>query len=438
VVAPACLTIILAVVANSPATAQQDTIPQDAVPRDTIRTAPDTIRTHFNSLERDLVGNALLNDAFPGSWGIPGTNSRIGVFGFIKVDYLQDIRPNNNQFEFTIPTIPLKGTPESNLGGRANIHAKQSRMQIDLRNITAQGKPMQAFVSWDFFFDDPDQDNFFRLRMAYGVWGNLLAGQTWSTFADLTALIETIDFEGGDALIGNRSPQFRYTSSIGDRWSWAAAIEKPLMQIDDPLSLGGETRASTPELIGRLRWKKARNHVQLTALVNQLRFAFDDGSGSATSLRLGGNLTGKFVFGRSQRTLLGWGVAGGRGMATFSPTTSADNLDAAVNQDGELEVIPFLEYNVGLRQYWLPNLFSAVTWAFDKVWPKDFQDPDTFAQGASFHINLEWNPPGSWSDNAGVYRFTTGVEYMWGYWDTMSGTRSIADRFQAMVKWKFR
>jgi hypothetical protein len=70
--------------------------------------------------------------------------------------------------------------------------------------------------------------------------------------------------------------------------------------------------------------------------------------------------------------------------------------------------------------------------------PSSFQDPDTFAQGASFHINLEWNPPGSWSDNAGVYRFTTGVEYMWGYWDTMSGTRSIADRFQAMVRWKFR
>ena len=91
----ACLAIILVLLSSSPAAAQQDT-----VPRDTIRTVPDTLPTPPpNTLEQDLSGNRLLDASFPGSWGIPGTKARIGIFGFVKADYLQDIRPNTNRFE---------------------------------------------------------------------------------------------------------------------------------------------------------------------------------------------------------------------------------------------------------------------------------------------------------------------------------------------------
>ncbi len=402
--------------------------------QDTIRTVPDTLLTQRpNTLEQDLVGNRLLDASFPGSWGIPGSNSRVRIFGFVKADYLQDFRPNTNLYEFTIPTIPLEGTPEANRRGRTNLHAKSSRVGVEFRSITKENKPLHAMVSFDTFHDDPSEDNFFRLRMAYVVYDKLLAGQTWSTFADLTALIYTLDFEGGDALIGDRVPQFRYTDQIKDHWTWAAAIEAPLgkAKIVDAGGSAGLSQPNTPEFVGRIRWQKGRNHVQLTGLANRLRWVFDDGSGAATALKYGGNFTGLFVFGKGQREMVSFGLAGGRGLASWSPTTSAEPLDAVLLPNDELETLPFLEYNVGFRHNWTPKLTSAITWAHNFVSLNDLQDPGTLREGGSFHVNLMWYPIKS-SD-----KVLTGIEYIWGYWETMDGRRGVADRVQISLKWQF-
>ena len=420
----ACLAIILVLLSSSPAAAQQDT-----VPRDTIRTVPDTLPTPPpNTLEQDLSGNRLLDASFPGSWGIPGTNARIGIFGFVKADYLQDIRPNTNRFEFTIPTIPLEGTPEADRGAQASFHAKSSRFVMNARSITESGMPLQAMISFDMGWDDPSFDDFLRLRMAYVVVGNVLAGQAWSTFADLSALLYTLDFEGGDALIGDRNPMFRYTGHINDNWTWAAAVEEAKGQVVNASGEAGEVRRATPELIGRIRWESGRSHVQLAGLANQLRWTFDDGSDAATTFKYGGNLTGLFVFGKGDTEMVTFGVAGGEGLASWSPTTSAEPLDAVLTPSGELETLPFLEYNAGFRHNWSPKLANTVTWAHDKVWLNDLQDDDTFSEGGAFHVNLLWTPYKS---------VLTGIEYIWGYWKSKDGRKGIADRIQVSLKWTF-
>ncbi len=395
---------------------------------DSIKTTPDTLLTPPpNTLEQDLVGIKLLDSSFPGSWPIPGTKARIGIFGFVKADYLQDIRLNPNIHEFTISTIPMEGTPQANHGGRAFLHAVSSRFVLVVRSITDKGMPLQAMISFDMGWDDPAFQNLLRLRMAYIVVGNFLAGQTWSTFADLTQLIYTLDFEGGDALIGDRVAQFRYTSHFADTWSWAAAIEQPRQKINNIAGLDGVGQQQTPEFVGRIRWEKGRSHVQLTGLVNQLRFAYDDGSDATTAIKYGGNFTGLFVFGGGETEMVSAGIAGGKGIASWSPSTG-DPLDAVLTVDRELDVLPFLEYNFFYRHNWAKKWSSLITWAYAKVWLDDRLDDKIFSEGGAFHLHLLWYPS---------TQLLAGIEYIWGFKETKDGSRGVADRIQFAVKWQF-
>ena len=52
------------------------------------------------------------------------------------------------------------------------------------------------YVETDFY----GSSSVLRLRQAYGSYGGLLAGQTWSTFVDESNFPNTIDFEVADGL----------------------------------------------------------------------------------------------------------------------------------------------------------------------------------------------------------------------------------------------
>ena len=53
--------------------------------------------------------------------------------------------------------------------------------------------------------------NGLRVRHAYGTLGGLLAGQTWTTFSDVAAYPETVDFGGPVGVIFARQAQVRWT-----------------------------------------------------------------------------------------------------------------------------------------------------------------------------------------------------------------------------------
>ena len=65
-----------------------------------------------------------------------------------------------------------------------------------------------------------------RLRHAFFEYGNLLAGQTWTTLTELRQLPFILDFAAGDAIYGGRTPQVRWQVDVNKRLSWAVALEK--------------------------------------------------------------------------------------------------------------------------------------------------------------------------------------------------------------------
>ena len=102
------------------------------------------------------------------------------------------------------------------------MQATQSRFGSELNRDTGTG-----IVFGRIETDFRGEGNSLRLRHAYGEYWRMLAGQTWSTFTDVTTLPVTVDLEGPPSSNSVRTPQIRYTVSPAEGWNTAIALEAP-------------------------------------------------------------------------------------------------------------------------------------------------------------------------------------------------------------------
>ena len=145
--------------------------------------------------------------------------------GRIKLDIIRDFDPITSEDSFDPRTIPTDGSE----GGNSQLHARETRLFLDIRG-PVEGKELKMYFETDFY----GSGNVFRLRQAYGSWGGLLAGQTWSTFVDEYNFPNTIDFESPMAFPSIRQAQLRYTGKPSENVSWSVAVEDNKSTISPP------------------------------------------------------------------------------------------------------------------------------------------------------------------------------------------------------------
>ncbi|WP_044202197.1 DcaP family trimeric outer membrane transporter [Flammeovirga sp. OC4] len=381
---------------------------------------------------RQLVGQELIDDAFPNSIPIFGSKSRIKFGGYVKMDYIQDFNYIGSAYEFESATIPIKGTPDSYLKGQSMFHAKETRFNVDFRTIvkgTRSGKevPLQIFIEFDFFEDNPSLFRQPRLRHAYGVFGNILAGQTWSINADLSALPGIIDFSGGDGTYGDRVVQIRWTDKITKNLTYTVGMEGPKSSIDNPYELDGVARSTMPTFAGNVRWEVNKfSHMQLGADVFQHHWQGGQYGPTKKAYGYGINLTGRFVLDQKHRNSLMFGASTGKGSGhriiflEFSPSDG-------VISDNQLELLNAHQAYIGYNHYWTKSLNTTVAAYYAKLNTVDYQLDETTQQGGTFHANLVWMP----YDNVSF-----GVEYMHGVHVVKDGRYGQANRLQFMTRFR--
>jgi hypothetical protein len=398
---------------------------------------PPGVQGSPNPLQRDdhryLTGDDLLDESFPNSLPIPGSNVRFKIGGYAKLDFIQDLDYVGDRFEFELATIPVEGTPEAALGGRTTMHAKESRVSFDFRSKAdwKNGKefPLQAFLELDFFDDRESFSLQPRLRQAYGVIGRLLAGRTWTVTTDVSSLAGTIDFSGGDSLYGGRVAQIRWEDRINKSLKWAVGVEDPAQSIGNPLGLEGRDRPTLPTLGARLRWEdRGGSHVQLGAETFQLEWQGGDAGPSDKELGFGVLLSGRHLVGRKKRDALVGSATVGSGAAHRVISLSFDGgNDAVITPDG-LDVMSHWQLYGGYSHYWNDSLNSTLSAAWAELDNSEFQPGSAIHKAGSIHLNLIWFP----------YRLvSTGIEYMYGLRENKDGAEGTASRIQYMVKYKF-
>ena len=261
--------------------------------------------------------------------------------GRVKLDVIRDFKPIGSEDSFDTRTIPVDGSEGTN----SNIHAKETRLNLDIRG-TVEGQELRMFIETDFY----GTSSALRLRHAYGSWGGLLAGQTWSTFMDDDNLPRTIDFEAPTAFAQIRQAQARWTQKLADWLTWSAAVEDNKSAILLPVGIPGQGRVSDARPRRRVPLRfPARPRDDLGFLgAARFRPAVEDASGNTdrdTVTLWGTMVSAKFIpFGKDYA----YGVfTYGDGIGRYRGGTTA-----VPDETGKLHAVGGTAFMGGYEHFW--------------------------------------------------------------------------------------
>jgi hypothetical protein len=342
---------------------------------------------------------------------------RIGSFTFkpggrIKLDVIRDFDVVTNEDAFDPRTIAIDGS----VGTNSQIHARETRLTLDMRG-PVEGKELRMYVETDLY----GSGSVFRLRHAYGSWGGVLAGQTWSAFVDDDNFPNTIDFESPVAFPQIRQAQVRWTQRFNANTSWSVALEDNKSTIQAPIDEPGKTEYPMPDLTTRVRFSGARGHVFASGFLGRARFRPVDGTPDDVTL-WGSLLSARLkTFGRDYayaQFTFGDGVGRYRGALTAVPDAS-----------GELQPVGLNAITGGYEHYWSSRVSTHFVYSVATLNDEPYYSDTVNRQLDYGAVNLLYwfLPDRAWA----------GVEFLYGRREVVSGATGEANRVQFAVRFNF-
>jgi hypothetical protein len=263
-----------------------------------------------------------------------------------------------------------------------------------------------------------------RVRHAYGTLGGLLAGQTWTTFSDVAAYPETVDFGGPAGTIFARQAQLRWTQAF-EGGQWSVALENPETVV--ALPSGANFRADAdrfPDLAANVHFDTGWARVSVAGLVRQLRI--DSASApAANSQRWGGGLGINAVIPMAgqddARISLYTGNALGRYTVGFF-------TDALLGADGSLVLPNEWVASAAYRHHWSAALRSTLALSALRADNPADTAGSVNQSAESMHLNLVWSP---------VAQTNFGLEYIHARRETHNGDTGRLNRLQVAAQYLF-
>lgn len=375
------------------------------------------------------ANNVPLDPELKGFIPIPGTDTRIKIGGSARVDTIVDFDNNGNPNQFVPSSIPVPGESGWDGGERSTMHAKGTRLSLELRRPVSDDDTLRIYTEYDFFDDSSSSAMRFRARHFYGQAWNFLIGQTFSAFMDIDAFPDVVDYQGPNGIVNRRQPQIRYTQPLYDggdcKTQFFASIEQPESQIDT--DTGEFTNDSSvvshlPDGVAGFRWEGPLGHLQSAAIFRELSYESDDGP-DADVFGWGVNLSGSLnVFDKDK---LSAQVTYGEGIARYINDLSGESLDAAL-ADGQLEAVPVFAAMAGYTHHWSDHWRSTIAGGYVHASAPDALG--SFAVDSTLYgsANLMWHP---------TKHFRTGLEYLYGNKDTLGGSERDAHRLNFVIRY---
>lgn len=330
--------------------------------------------------------------------------------GRVKLDVMRDLKPIGSEDTFDVRTIPLDGSEGTN----SNVHAKETRLSLDVRG-QAEGKEVRMFVETDFL----GSGTTLRLRHAWGSYGGLLAGQSWSTFMDEDNLPRTIDLESPMAFASVRQAQARWTQKLGKPVTWSIAVEDNKSAIIAP-SIPGKAEYPMPDLVTRFRFDVPHGHVTTSGFLGAARFRPTDGDPDTVTL-WGGMVSAKFA--TVDKDYIYGIFTSGVGIGRYRGGTTA-----VPDENNKLHPVAGNAYMGGYEHFWSDRWSTNALFSLTDTVDEPFYTTAVNKQLNYSAVNLLYWFLGD--------RAWTGVEFLYGHREVFadSGDGGTAYRIQYAVR----
>ncbi|TRY32194.1 porin [Aliiglaciecola sp. M165] len=329
--------------------------------------------------------------------------------------------------DFYIPSLtPVSGNDEDT---QFDAHIRQTRFRFTTNTDLDNGEKVTGVLEFDFHATPNGNErisNSFepRIRHAFIKYQNWLIGQTWSTFQDVKALPETLDFIGAtDGTIFDRQAMVRYTSG-----NLEFALENPETTVT-PFGGGGRIVTddnSVPDLVARYTFKGDWGHVAVAGLLRQLAYVNKQGGADidSTETSAGISLTAKFNLGQDDLRLM---ANFGSGLGRYLALNAVNG--AVLNENNELEAIDSYGVSVAYRRVWSEKWRSNFTYSMFSA-DNDVALTGTSATKETYsaRANILYSPS---------KELTFGAEYAFAKRELENGADGDMNRLQFSAKYAF-
>ncbi|MBI3230073.1 MAG: porin [Burkholderiales bacterium] len=399
------------------------------------------------------VKDAVVGGDIGGSSRLPGSETSVRLYGFAELNMVKEFKGDNGDQDYStfLPYGPLNGSAEAGRSGRAYLHARTSRIGIEASTPSQYG-PIGVKIEGDFN-NEPRTGNAavsgdikniytqqatnsynFRLRHAYGQFGGLLIGQTWSTFMDVDNSPETVDFNGPIGSTFIRQPMIRYAYATADSGTFTGALENSVSYVlDKTATVTTKGFSRVPDLV--VRWDKGFTWgaLSLRGVTHELRL--NDGAGLSQSSR-GYGIAASGLYKTVGDDFLTWGVTYGTGVGRYFNYIEGAFYDETKNEILKEKAIGVvLGYQIKPSTTMRYNLALGMQHHYDNSYT-DFAranglDAGRFGINRSVwqaHLGFIWNP---------VKGVDIGTEYIFGRRKTLAGETGEMSRLDFSAKYYF-
>ncbi|MFY0564016.1 DcaP family trimeric outer membrane transporter [Archangium lansingense] len=330
----------------------------------------------------------------------------------LKVDLNYDFLPILNEEDFVPASIPVGADPR---GTNLNFNAKQTRIFFEGGKLTLLG-PLIGHISADFYGEGSSGGDF-RVYEAYAIVGPLLAGRKWTTFMDLEAVPDTLDFQGPGSMLATRREVLRYGNTFGPLLV-QVALERPLPDLTLSNADTQEARTPVPDVTGAVEWNFGEGrHVRAAGVARWLTY-YDSGGVHDMALGWGGMLSGLWTWGDT-----GWRASTqvhyGSGLGAYTADVAGLGLDAVVVAPGRLEAVPTFGVFGSIEPHWNEHLTSSFVYGYLEMFPLEAQPGGTLKRTHYLSGNLLVTP---------VRSVTFGAELLFGRRENKDGAADNAVR----------
>lgn len=356
--------------------------------------------------------------------------------GYIKLDasfsqHSDQQRAASVGDDFLVPSTIAVGDGSAKGDTVFDSNSKFSRLNFKTTTDTDAGKVI-GFIEMDFNAGNDERltnQSSNGLRHAFFKWqkqdGNeVLAGQTWSTFFNVAALPEAVDFVGPTSgTIFVRQSQLRYTSAMGTGKLMLAAENSSVSLYDAGSGYDNNQvdDSGLPDLIARYDGKAGG--LNYSAAVMGRQVAYNDGTNDDSQIGYGVTFSGKYVLdnGDDIKFMASQGHLG-RYMALNA------FRDGAVEASGDIELISAMGGYLAYRHMWSDRLRSTISYAYGTADNPDTLVADVTKTISNANVNLMYSP---------TKKLTFGGEYILANRETESGADGDLNRLQFTSKWAF-
>jgi hypothetical protein len=303
--------------------------------------------------------------------------SYLQIYGSLRLNGAYDL--NGLQSEPTFSTFDIV-TGNEKIDNRFFMAPYQTRFGINAKLMTTLGI-FNLKLETDFF----GEGNAFRIRHAYGAGYNFLIGQTWSVFGDPKSIPITVDPDGPNSSVNERTIQLRY-QPFNEKYIWAIAIESPRPDIATTDSTQPELAfQSFPDITSMISIAGGWGHVRFSGVLRSITVKNSDESQSVLA-GYGGLISSKFDLSKTYRIYFQF--TGGKGISRYIRGLTGKGQDVAYDEQNKTnELLPaFGGYICGWHE-WLKMFSTSVTLGLLRILNKDFQPQSSFKASYYFSFN---------------------------------------------------